>query len=703
MAAKTPSTDVSGRALALRELDLERLMNPKVIAVVGASDSEGSQSALNWRMIRGWSEPLGRRVIPVNPNREKCDGEKCYPSLTEVPDEVDVAIVLTSNAAEALRSAVDAGIPFVVIFTAGFKETGPVGEAKQKELEQLIATSGVHVLGPNTPLNMYQPFRDDLPGKRIALITQSGHQGRPIYQAQQNGVALSGWAPTGNESDLESADFISAFAEQSDVGAIAAYLEGFKDGRSFMLAADKAASRGVPIVMIKVGRSDLGRSWAQSHSGHLAGSDTITDAVFKQYGVTRVDGLDELADVSAMLARSEPPSGDGVAIYSISGGTCSHMADWAAAAGLRVPELSAKTQKKLREWIPGFLRVSNPIDSGGIATGDERGPKILDAILADPNVSVLIAPIAGSFSPISDKLARDLVDAAAKSKKPVCVIWGSPTADEEGYRDVLLKSQLPTFRSARNCLTAVKAWLDYHAFRERYRSPFEKVPSKPLKAVATARGLITPGSPMTEARSKDVLRAYGIPVTLDELVSYAAEASRAASRIGFPVVMKASGPTLLHKSDRGLVKVGITNEREAREAYAELMAAAPEADGILICEQVSGGVETVVGVVQDDVFGPAVMFGLGGIAGEVFKDVTVRVPPFDKAEARRMIEEIRSVSLLKGARGKPKANLNAIVDVIMKVQRLAMDLAADIAELDINPLLALPDRAVALDALVVAR
>jgi acetate---CoA ligase (ADP-forming) len=192
-------------------------------------------------------------------------------------------------------------------------------------------------------------------------------------------------------------------------------------------------------------------------------------------------------------------------------------------------------------------------------------------------------------------------------------------------------------------------------------------------------------------------------VSLDELVTYSAEAGRAASRIGFPVVMKASGATLLHKSDRGLVRVGIASEREAREAYSELMEAAPEADGILVCEQISGGVETVVGVVQDELFGPAVMFGLGGIAVEVFRDVTFRVPPFDKAEARRMIEEIRSVSLLKGARGKPKANLNALVDVLMKVQRLAMDLSGDIAELDINPLVALPDRAVALDALVVAR
>src|SRR5947207_12060101 len=429
-------TDVTGRPVALRDIDLERLLRPKVIAVVGASDSPTSQSALNWRMVKGWSDQLGRRVIPVNPNRETVDGEKCYPSLADIPVDVDVAVVITANAADALRDAIKTGIPYVVIFTAGFAETGKDGGARQAELEELIASSDVHVLGPNTPLNSFQPFREDLPGKRIALITQSGHQGRPIYQAQQNGIALAGWAPTGNESDLESADFIRHYARRPNVGAIACYLEGFKDGRTLMLAADEAARRGVPIVMIKVGRSDIGRSWAQSHSGHLAGSDAVTSAVFKQYGITRVDGLDELADAAAMFARAEQPSARGVCIYSISGGTSAHMADWAAAMGLELPELTKETQAKLREWIPGFLRVSNPVDSGGIATGDERGPKILEAILNDPNVGVLIAPVAGSFSPISDKLAQDLVDAARNTDKPVCVIRGSPQANEPSYADV---------------------------------------------------------------------------------------------------------------------------------------------------------------------------------------------------------------------------------------------------------------------------
>lgn len=698
-------TDVTGRPVALRDMDLERLLHPAVIAVVGASDSPTSQSALNWRMIKGWSDQLGRRAIPVNPNRETVDGEKCYPSLADIPDDVDVAVVITANAANALRDAIKASIPFVVIFTAGFAETGDDGGARQRELEDLIASSDVHVLGPNTPLNSFQPFREDLPGKRIALITQSGHQGRPIYQAQSNGIALAGWAPTGNESDLESADFIAHYARQPNIGAIACYLEGFKDGRTLMLAADEAARHRVPVVMIKVGRSDIGRSWAQSHSGHLAGSDAITSAVFKQFGITRVDGLDELADVAAMFARAEQPVARGVCIYSISGGTSAHMADWAAAMGLELPELTKETQAKLREWIPGFLRVSNPVDSGGIATGDERGPKILQAILDDPNVGVLIAPVAGSFSPISDKLARDLVDAANNTNKPVCVIWGSPTADEEGYRDVLVKSQVPLFRSARNCLTAVKAYFDYHDFSARFSSPFETVPGKEAASAKAAKALLKPSVNLSEHASKEVLRTYGIPVTNDILVNRAGDAVKAAQAIGYPVVMKAISPDLLHKSDRGLVKVGITNDKGVREAYADLLerTKGEDLEGVIVSEMIKGGVETVVGVVQDDLFGPAIMFGLGGVAVEVYRDVTFRVPPFDIDEAHRMIREIKAFPLLQGARGAPKADLNALAKTIMKLQRLAMDLSNEIAELDINPLVALPKGCVALDALIVTR
>jgi acyl-CoA synthetase (NDP forming) len=701
-----PPLDLTGRPTTLRELDLDRFFHPKTIAVIGASDSPGSASALNYRLVRDWQQqrPDGAVVYPVNPNRDEVDGERCYGSVLDISEDVDVAIVLITAAEEALQSCVDKKVGFVLIFTAGFAEVGGEGVARQRKLEDIVADTDTRLVGPNTALNAFQPFREDLPGKRIALVTQSGHQGRPIYQAQDLGVALWGWALTGNEGDVETADVIAYFSEQPDVGAIAGYIEGFKDGRTFTLAADRAAQRRVPIVLIKPGRSDIGRSWVQSHTGHLAGSDAVLSALLRQFGVVRVDGLDELLEVSTMFARCGKPSGDGVAIYSISGGTNTHVADWAASVGLRLPEFSAATQSRLHEWIPEYLRVSNPVDSGGHPTGDERGPKILDAILEDPNVDLLIVPVAGSFSPISDRFAQDLVDVAERHpEKPVCVIWGSPPADEPGYRDVLTKqARVPVFRSTRNCLTAVKAWLDYHMFADAYRSPFAKLVARATPAARRARSLMRPASTLSEYEAKLVLAEYGIPVTREVLCTSAAESVRAAEEIGDPVVMKACSPTLLHKSDHGLVEIGVSSPSRVRDSYKRLNEqAGQDVDGVLVSEMVTGGVETVLGISRDELFGPVVMFGLGGIAVEVFRDVTFRVPPFDRAEARKMIEEIRSVSLLNGARGRPKADLRALVDAIMKVQRMALDLSRELAELDVNPLLARPDGVVALDALLV--
>lgn len=709
-------TDVTGRPVELRDLDLDRFFQPRTVAVIGASDTPDRPTTLNFRRIRAWAEAAGARIFPVNPNRDDVDGLTCYRSVLDVPAELDLAVLLVGDALAALDAVIDKKARFAVMFASGFAEVGEEGQSRQAELEARIAASDVHLLGPNTNLNAFEDFRADLPRPSIALITQSGHQGRPIFQGQEIGIALSHWAPTGNEADLESADFIRYFADVEEVGVIAAYIEGFKDGRTLMLAADYAAQKGVPIVMVKVGRTDVGRSWALSHTGHLTGSDAVISAVFSQYGVTRVEGLDELLDTSMMLARSKPPAGDGVCVYSISGGTSAHMADMATAAGLSLPELTEATQSALREWIPGYLRVSNPVDNGGHPTGDWRGRKILDALVDDPNVDVLIVPITGAFPPLSDKFAADLVDVAATTDKPVCVIWGSPAADEDAYRRVLLGSQLPVFRSFANCIGAVKAYFDYHNFRRRYRSPFAKPITRPLPGAATARRVLdgARGS-LSEHRSKEILAAYGVPTSRDVLCTSAAEAVRAAAEIGYPVVMKPSSPDLAHKSELGLVKVGLTSAGEVRACFSELNELvadrSPRADleGTLVCEMITGGVETVVGISRDELFGPTVMVGLGGVSVEVFKDVSFRVPPFDADEARRMVSELRSFPLLGGFRGRPRSDVAALVRVLMRIQRLALDLSDEIAEVDINPLMVLPARrpggtagAVALDALVVS-
>ena len=662
-----------------------------------------------YRKIREWGETFGATVYPVNPNKDSLDGVPCYRSILDIDSDIDLAVILVGDATPALEQAIEKKAKFAVIFAAGFAEVGGEGEALQDRLEELIRSSDIHLLGPNTNLNAFEVFEAGLPGKAIALITQSGHQGRPIFQGQEIGIRLSHWAPTGNEVDLEFADFAAWFADQPDVGVIACYIEGFKDGRTLALAADHAARNKVPIVCIKVGRTDEGRSMAMAHTGHLTGSDAVVSAVFRQYGITRVDGLDDLLDTSAMLARATPPTGDGVCVYAISGGTGAHMADMAAAAGLRLPELTTATQEALRQWIPDYLRVSNPVDNGGGPSGDWRGRKILDAIVADPNVDLIICPITGALESMSNNLAKDLVEVAATTDKPICVIWGSPVGNEDAYREILLKSDLPVFRTFANCVAAVRAYFDYYAFSARYRTPFAKPVLRPSAAAAKARSQLRAGEALSEHASKQVLAAYGIATTHDVLAQSAKEAVAAAKALGGPAVLKVSSPDLLHKSDAGLVEVGLRGDAAVRTAYAALLERAQTVDrrahieGVLVSEMVTGGTETVVGVAHDQLFGPVVMFGLGGVFVEVLGDVTFRVPPFDKDEAARMIDEVKGRALLYGARGRPRADRRALVDVIMKVQRLAVDLHADVAELDINPLVVLPKGAVALDALVVCK
>jgi len=435
----------------------------------------------------------------------------------------------------------------------------------------------------------------------------------------------------------------------------------------------------------------------------------VTSAVFRQFGITRVDGLDELLDVSAAFARTGQPRGDGVCVYSISGGTGAHMADMAAAAGLRIPELQPGTQKQLHEWIPSYLRVSNPVDNGGAPSGDWRGRKILDAIVADPRVDVIICPITGALPSMSQRLAQDLVDVAGTTDKPVCVVWGSPVEDEVAYREILLGSRVPVFRTFGNCVRAVRSYVDYHEFRRRHVSPFSRPAMKPSAAARRARPHLQPGRALSEHASKAVLAAYGVAVTREMLATSASQAVRAAAELGPPVVMKISSPDLAHKADLGLVEVGVAGAGEVRATYTRLLeqakAAAPAAvvDGVLVSELVTGGTETVLGVAHDELFGPTVMLGLGGVFVEVLRDVTFRVPPFDRAEARRMVNELRGSALLSGARGRPTADVGALVDAIMRVQRLAVDLSGEVAELDINPLVVRPKGAVAVDALVVCQ
>ncbi|MHA4775814.1 acetate--CoA ligase family protein [Streptomyces sp. MSC1_001] len=702
--------DVSGRPLYAPVPDLDRFFRPESVAVVGASDTEGRPNTGITRQLLAWAERVGARLVPVHPTRPRVFGIDCVPSVGALTEPVDLAVLLVADPLPVIEELAATKVRFAVAFASGFAETGAAGAAAQERLAAAVRRSGLRLLGPNTNLNAFERFREDLEGPAVALITQSGHQGRPVFTLQELGVRLSHWAPTGNEADLETADFLSYFAGRPEVGAIACYVEGLKDGRSFLLAADRAARHGVPVVAVKVGRTETGARTAASHTGKLTGADQVVDAAMRQFGVIRVDGLDQLQDTATLLARARRPVAEGVVVYSISGGTGAHFADLATAAGLDLPALPQAKQDELHQWIPEYLDVANPVDNGGHPVGDWRGRKIIDAILADPSVGVLICPITGPFPPMSDRLAQDLVDAAEATDKLVCVVWGSPVGTEDAYRTTLLgSSRVATFRTFSNCIGAVKAYLDHHRFTTGYRSPFDEAPRTPSPSLRKAQALMRPGRRLSEHAAKQLLRAYGIRVPREQLVTSAAAAVRAAGLVGYPVVMKASGTRLAHKTELGLVKVGLTSASQVRDAYRELTDIARfesvDLDGILVCQMVGRGVEMVVGVTHDELFGPTVTVGLGGVLVEVLNDTAVRVPPFGEREARSMLAELRGRALLDGVRGAPPADVDALVEVVLRVQRMALELDGDLAELDINPLMVLPrgQGAVALDALAVCR
>jgi acyl-CoA synthetase (NDP forming) len=703
-------------------VDLGPLLRPRRVAVVGASNREGRPNTAIWRRMAAWGDEVGAAVVPVNPRLDEVDGRPSHPDLasaTAAGGRLDLVVVLVGDPVATIEHAVACDARFAVVFAAGFSEVGEAGAERQSALRRAVAGSELRILGPNTNLNAFESFRSDLSGPGIALLTQSGHQGRPLFMAQELGIRLSGWVPTGNEVDIELADCIEWFADQPDTGVIAVYAEGFKDGDRFRAALDHAARRRVPVVIVKVGRSPAGADAARSHTGKLAGSDAVVDAVLAQHGAVRVDDLDELLDCAQLLARHpDPPTvpDGGAVVYSISGGTGAHAVDLLSAAGVGLAHLSAPLQDELHELIPADLNVANPVDSGGHPVGDERGARILELLVDAPETGALVVPVTGPFPPLSDVLARDLVATAERTDTPICVVWGSPLGDEPAFRSVLAgSSRLVVHRRLSNTARALRAWRDWHEHL-RHRAVDESEPAWPEDALP-ATGLadlsvLAAGRALDEHEAKALVAAFGVPVTDDVVARDAGEAVVAWRRLGGaepgapepgPVVMKALSSSLLHKSEVGGVRVGVAGAEDVAQAFVELAALG---DGrVLVCPlaEGDGAVEMVVGLTTDLVFGKVVAVGAGGVLAEVVDDVALCVPPFSRADARRALSGLRSWALLAGARGRPPADVDALLDVVMAVQRLAVAAGPALHELDLNPVLVGPAGrgAVALDALVV--
>jgi acyl-CoA synthetase (NDP forming) len=694
------------------ETDLTLFFHPRVTAVIGATDNSSHGNYFLFKKVLARAALDGSTVYAVNPREglTSIEGAPCVRSIADVPGDVDLVVMMVNKerVIDVAREVAARAPKFAIVFTAGFRETGiPEDAALEEELAGILNGAGVRMFGPNTNVNCLEIF-PQFPGPKLALVTQSGHQGRPIADGVQLGVGVKTWVPTGNEADLEAADFIDFFVDDDEIGVVAAYIEGFKDASKLRRAAERAAVAGKPIVLVKIGRTEAGARMAASHTGHLTGSDAVHDAFFRQYGIVRVDDLDELLDTAAMFTRLPRAPGDGICIYGISGGTGTHMADVAANIGLRIPTLTHETQATLhRLGIADYLTVANPVDNGAqpVRTpGVNRA--LIEACLEDPNVDILVCPITGVLPSMSQIVANDIVDAYRSAKKPVIVIWGSPITDDDGYR-ILIEGRVPMFRSFRAAAMGIKRYIDYARFQESFEP-------RPVSDARVPNGLETmlasgPGA-LNEADSAFVANSYGVPFPRTALCATARQAVEAAAKLDGPVVMKACGAAILHKSDLGLVKVGVQRD-EVELTFAMLdeggRAAGGDAgyDGVLVQEMAPEGTEVIVGVSHDPQFGPVVVFGLGGIFVEVLEDVSMRVAPLSRADAEEMVREIRGYPLLAGARGREPADFEALVDLICNVSRLATDLREQVREFDLNPVRvrAHGHGVVALDALLVLR
>lgn len=697
---------------------IHRMLNPASIAVVGATE----RMQYGGRFLRAALEASPRvRVYPVNPGYQELMGARCYSSLRELPESPDLVgiIVPYDKVMGVLQESVETGAGSAIVISAGFAERGEESRRDlQRQVAELARESGVRVSGPNC-LGMANlksgiwacsssrsgPVGLGGASGPIALVSQSGASafGPFLVRAADLGIGYSYIISTGNEADLDAADFVRYLLDDPDTRVIACFIEGLKDGRKFVEVAKLAAERGKPIVVIKTGRSLAGARAAMSHTAALTGSDVVHDAAFAQHGVVRVEDYDELLETAQLLAYSRPAEAEGVAIVSHSGGVGSLTADKCGQMGMTLPPLTEGARAALDQILKGFGWAANPADVTGYANS-EAFPQIMETMIAEPEVGTLVVASAGA-----DSQAQQVVRLRDSAGKSVVFLWTGSQAATAGLGK-LKEARVPIFYQPGKLALGLKRRLSYHRWRARHARDGETHPDSGLGpgAEAARRLLPTDRRTLTEHEAKGLLSLWGIPVTREERAGSAAAAAAAARRVGYPVALKVDSPDILHKTEAGAVRVGIRTERELRRAYGEVMRNArdyqPDAQifGALVQEMVPGGVETIVGLSRDPTFGPVLLFGIGGVYVEVYQDVAMRVCPISRADAEEMVGEVKGARLLQGYRGRPAADVDALVDVLLKTSALAMKLQKEVVQLDINPLAVLPrgQGVKALDALV---
>ena len=688
---------------------LDAVFRPASIAVIGAS---ADPAKIGGRPVDFLKRAGFRgRILPVNPRGGTLQGLPAYASLDEVPWPVDQAVVAVPAAAvpEAIEACIRrGGVRAVVCFSAGFGELGKEGRAAQEAIAARCREAGIRLLGPNA-LGLINPgdgvfvtFSASIGPHwprpwRIAIASQSGAVATYLCTLlEYRGAGISHLVTTGNEADVDVAACIAWLAEDPATAVILAYLEGCRDGARLRAALRHAAAHGKRVVAMKVGVSEIGGAATLSHTGTLAGSDAGYQAAFEEAGAWRASSLSEAADVAVAAAAGPVPQGRRVGVLTVSGGAGAFLADAAAAEGMELPPLPEAAQAAIRALVP-FAGPRNPVDSTAqIANDRSLLNRMLKAMLEARRFDALIAFLAFTGER-PEAMAQLLPDLEALRAAHPGTLFLLSTRCAPSLRAELLDKGFPVMEEPRDAMRAAAAlaWMGERA------APVEPAP------VPEAAPL--PPGDLDEAAARRVLADAGIPFVAQRVARSAAEAVEAAKALGFPVALKVLSPDIAHKSDVGGVRLSLTDEAAIAEAYGAMMDTvrekAPRAriTGALVSPMVRDGVETVLGIVRDPVFGPLVMFGLGGVFVEVFRDVAFRLAPLDREGALAMIRSVKGRALLEGARGRPPVDLAALADALVALSRFAVAHAETVESAEINPFIALPQGGMGVDAVILPR
>jgi acyl-CoA synthetase (NDP forming) len=689
--------------------DLKRMLAPRSIAVVGASETEGNFGKRTITNLAGFEG----NVYAVNPKYETLAGRPCFPSLERLPEVPDCVVIAVPR--EAVEPIVEQAAAMksggAIVYASGYGETGREERKRQQErLADIGRGAGLRIIGPNClgiinhRLRCGMTFMPDYPDVpecdgHVALVSQSGAMGYVVVQAPMRGLGFTYYLASGNSCDVDVCDFASYLVDDPYTKAIGLLFEGMRDGHRMMQAAERAKAANKTIVIYKMTAGEASQRAALSHTGSLAGADAVYQAAFEKAGMIAVDDMEAVLEAAAFFAKAPAPSGRGPAILVGSGGAGVISAAKAEAAGLELPQPDAATKATLEAEIPDFGSAANPCDvTAQVLNKFDSFARCMSAFLDRPEYDSLVIPVAYAHPQLSIRRYNQVRDfAALYPSKIICAIWFAEWLEGPGSREYETDPRMALFRSPARCMKALALW---HERAERAAWP------KSARRTARKDVVIRSGT-MTERESKAALAAYGIPTTRETLARDFAGAAKAARDIGYPVALKIESEDIPHKTEAGVVRLNLRDEGALRTAYDEIVAAAnrlspkPRIAGVLVAEMAKPGLEIVVGAKVDPVFGPVVTVGMGGVLVEILRDVQVALAPVTTAEARAMIDRLKARQMLDGFRGAPPADVETLIDMVVRLSEFVADHADKIAEIDVNPVLLGPRGGIAVDALIV--